>query len=114
MIEGLRSSVSKAVDQEINERLKLRHTEVAARIIAWLVNDSRKAPIKDLDAQMKSMTESIQRLAKEMTLEYRDGNIVVNAAGTAEETLRKLRLGTSWFEPMPDIIPQIMAGLYAE
>jgi hypothetical protein len=110
----IESALRDAVNAVLNERLKTHREQVSARLIHWLVNHARKKAVPDLDQQIAKMSEDLNKMVAAMRLEYNQGQLLVKADGTAEETLRKLRLGTSWFDPWPDITTFVLAGIYAE
>jgi hypothetical protein len=44
-------------------------------------------------------------------LKYEKGTLVVKVNGSAEQTFKKLKLGSDWFAPCVDLETIIMAGL---
>ena len=110
----LEAALQEAVNAVLNERLKAHSAQVEARLVEWLINTAKKKPVPDLDKRLQEMSVEIKRMVENLSLDYRNGQLVVKASGTAEETLRKLRLGTLWFDPVPDVTTLILSGIYAE
>ncbi|WP_196301569.1 hypothetical protein, partial [Streptococcus pneumoniae] len=73
---------------------------------------ARKKPVPDLAVRVEAMRKAIYALAENMRLHVQNGTVVVTATGSSEQTLKKLRFGTDWFDPNPDVERQLIAGLY--
>lgn len=98
--------------EESLEQLRYERWPVCAtNIMNWLRDDARKVPVPDLAARMAKMQKDVEHMCKTMRLKYEKGKLVVKVDGSAEQTFKKLRLGTNWFEPDTDVMVQIMAGL---
>jgi pyruvate/2-oxoacid:ferredoxin oxidoreductase alpha subunit len=102
---------AEAVETELERLRKERHEHSAAAVVAWLTG-ARKKDLPDLVARMKKMNEAIYRLAETMKFKIKNGEIVVIAEGSSEQTLTQLLLGTNWFEPDIDLVAQLLSGLF--
>jgi hypothetical protein len=111
MTLDFRKEVKKHLDAKLEKLRKERHKYCAALLVAWLVDRAKKKPVPDLDKRVKLFTKDIYEMCEEMRIEVREGAFVVKVNGAAEQTYKKLRLGTDWFEPNADVVTQIMAGL---
>jgi pyruvate/2-oxoacid:ferredoxin oxidoreductase alpha subunit len=100
-----------AVEKELERLRKERHEHSAAAVVAWLTS-ARKKDLPDLVDRMKKMNKAIYRLAETMKFKFKDGEIVVMAEGSSEQTLTQLLMGTSWFEPDTDLVAQLLSGLF--
>lgn len=104
--------------QSLNEDFKrrLRDTDQKARIVAalytWLVNVARKKTLPDIDQRCSAMKKEFEQLVENMEVSITAGKWVVKAAGSSESTLKKLRLGTDWFDGSPDVIEIVLTGLF--
>lgn len=83
---------------------------VATILFTWLAEQARKAPVQDLETRLNEMRQNIDRMVQTLELEIVDGEAVVKAAGQGDATLRQLRNGTKWFDPMPDVNGMIVAA----
>ena len=104
--------------QPLNDdfRQRLRDVDQQARIVGalytWLVNVARKKPVPDLEQRCSAMKAEFEQLAENMTVSITEGKWVVKAAGSSESTLKKLRLGTDWFDGSPDVLEIVLTGLF--
>lgn len=111
MIDELRKISEKAFNDSL-ERLREQHWERSASLlIDWLMRQARKKPLPDLAHRIEQFSKDIRHMCYEMRIEYSKGALVVKVNGAAEQTHKKLRLGTEWFEPCADLETIIMAGL---
>lgn len=104
--------------QPLNDEFKhrLRDVDQRARIVSalytWLVNVARKKALPDLDQRCNAMKAEFEQLAENMEVSIVAGKWVVKAAGSSESTLKKLRLGTDWFDGSPDVLEIVLTGLF--
>ncbi len=94
----------------LNERLNERRENVTSALTSWLVDVARKKPLPDLDVRINEMINRFKRLSENMELKIVDGVIVVKAASSDEDTLKMLRIGTTWFDPDPQYLERIISG----
>jgi hypothetical protein len=111
MTLDFKKDIKKHIDDKLERLRKDRHRFSAALITAWLVERAKKKPVPDLEKRVKMFTKDIYKMCEDMRVEIKDGAFVVKVNGAAEQTYKKLRLGTDWFEPNADVVTQIMAGL---
>jgi len=83
---------------------------VATVLFTWVAERSRKAPVQDLAQRLVVMRKDIENMAKSLELEIVNGKAVVKALGQGDATLRQLRNGTKWFDPMPDVNGMIVVA----
>lgn len=104
--------------QSLNDDFKhrLRDEDQRARIVAalytWLVNVARKKTLPDIDQRCDAMKLEFKQLVENMEVSITAGKWVVKAAGSSESTLKKLRLGTDWFDGSPDVLEIVLTGLF--
>lgn len=103
---------TKAVEEDLERMRKERHEECAAVVVSWLTETARKKPVPDLVKRMKKMNDAIYAMTETMKFKFRDGEIVVIAEGSSEQTLTQLLIGTNWFEPDMDLVAQLLSGLF--
>lgn len=101
----------KALDEALERLRKLHWERSASLLISWLTNRAKKRSSPDLPKKLEQFSKDIQRMCYEMRIESVKGAFVVKVNGAAEQTYKKLRLGTDWFEPCADLETIIMAGL---
>jgi hypothetical protein len=111
MTLDLKKDIKKRIDDKLERLRKDRHDYSAALLTEWLVERAKKKPVPDLAKRTEQFTKDIYKMCEDMRLEIKDGAFVVKVNGAAEQTYKKLRLGTDWFEPNADVVTQIMAGL---
>lgn len=88
--------------------------KVAEALMRWLTLKARKKPVPDLDARLQAVRVRVEKLVEKMTIEIEKDKPVVKVAGSDEDTWKMFRLGTSWFEPNPDLIETVLSGLFNE
>lgn len=95
------------------EDLRETHQErIASFLIEWVAKNTTKRPVPDLPQKIERFSKDIKKLCENMRIKMEKGTIVVKVNGSAEQTFRKLRLGTDWFLPCGDELETlIMAGL---
>ena len=69
----------------------------------WLMQKARKKPVSDLPRRLEQFRKRIEALARNVRLIYDTGNLVVKASGDNDATLRQLKRGTNWFDPLDDV-----------
>jgi len=87
-------------------------SKVVQALYTWLIDVARKKPLPDLEQRCLRMQREFEVLVENMEVKIHEGKWVVKAAGSAEGTLQKLRLGTSWFDGNPDVIEVVLTGLF--
>jgi hypothetical protein len=82
-------------------------------LIEWItVNCHQTADLPDLPKRIEQFSKDIRKMCEKMRIKMEKGTIVVKVNGSAEQTFKKLRLGTNWFLPCGDELETIiMAGL---
>lgn len=111
MILGARKEGLDIINKTLERMRKLHHERCAAMVITWLVERAKKKPVPDLPQRIERMSKEIKAMCEVMRIEFQNGTWVVKVNGSAEQTYKKLRLGTDWFEPNVDVVLHLMAGL---
>jgi DNA-binding protein YbaB len=108
--------ISDATKEIFQKKLDDRHKRdlAASRMIVWLTNEARKKEVPDLPKRLEDMQKRTKAMMEDMEIVIEEGKLVVKVAGSAEDTWRMYRLGSSWFEPDKDAIERILAGLFDE
>lgn len=106
--------LAKPLEDTLEEIRRERWPVCATYIMNWLRDEAQKVPVPDLVQRMAAMQKEVEHMCETMRLRYEEGKLVVKVDGSAEQTFKKLRLGTNWFEPDTDVMVQIMAGLDKE
>lgn len=83
-------------------------------LMRWLRDTAKKRPVPDLETRIECMRVAVDKMVDNMCFVFDDGKIVIKTNGSDEDTLKAFRLGTSWFEPNPDLIETILTGLFDE
>lgn len=103
-----------ALNEDFKQRL--RDDEQKGRVVealyTWLINVARKKQVPDMDARCEAMKKEFEALVEVLEVKIEKGKWVVKAAGSAESTMKKLRLGTDWFDGSPDVLEVVLTGLY--
>jgi TolA-binding protein len=97
--------------------LKLRpddRKKIAARLYTWLALEAHKRPVEDLQERLVAMQREIDRLAQHIEFEVQEATIVVKASAIVDDTMRKFRRGTKWFDPHPDIVSEIVGVVFKQ
>jgi hypothetical protein len=96
----------------LNERITSKdRQEMARNLQDWLAVTARKKPLPDLENRMQRMNERMAVLAERATFVKEDEEIVVKAAGEADETLKMLERGTDWFDPCESVVSVMISAL---
>jgi hypothetical protein len=108
--------ISDATQEIFQKKIDDRNKRALAayKMIIWLAGDARKKDVPDLPKRLEDMRKKTEAMMQEMKITIEDGKLVVKVAGSAEDTWRMYRLGSSWFEPDKDAIERILAGLFDE
>lgn len=109
-------TILEGVDNVFQQRLKDKEQQqkVVTALMDWLTDKAKKKPLPDLQARLDEMRERVKKLVKGMTIEIKHDKPVVKAAGSDEDTWKMFRLGSSWFEPNPDLMETVLSGLFNE
>lgn len=107
LLEG----VDNVFQQRLDDREQRR--KVAEALMQWLTK-ARKKEVPDLAEKLRNMQQRVNKLVEGMTIEIEKDKPVVRTAGSDEDTWKMFRLGTSWFEPNPDLIETVLSGLFNE
>lgn len=103
---------NKQCDDTFEELRKDRQERCASLLIEWITVNATKRPLPDLPRRIDQFSKDIRKMCDEMRIKMEKGAIVVKINGSAEQTFKKLRLGTDWFLPCADELETIiMAGL---
>lgn len=103
---------NKQCDDTFEELRKDRQERCATLLIAWITDNATKRPIPDLPQRIEQFSKDIRKMCDAMRIKMEKGTAVVKVNGSAEQTFKKLRLGTDWFLPCGDELETIiMAGL---
>jgi hypothetical protein len=110
------SAVPESVNNVFQQRLddRKQRVKVAEALMAWLTIKACKKPIPDLEAKLQEMKARVDKLVEGMAIEIEDDKPVVKATGSDEDTWKLFRLGSSWFEPNPDLMETVLSGLFSE
>lgn len=113
-MELLDSYVVDALEADFEQRFRdeAQRAKIASALYTWLANVARKKPLPDLDQRLKDFKVEIDRAVENMEVRIVDGKWVVKVAGSAESTLKKLRLGTDWFVGTDDVLELVLTGLF--
>lgn len=108
--------ITDTVDNVFQQRLDdpEQQAKVVAALMQWLTVKARKKDVPDLTEKLREMQQRTKKMVENMTIEIENDKPVVKAAGSDEETWKMFRLGTSWFEPNPDLIETVLSGLFNE
>ena len=110
----LSSIIDRSVDDQFTrlaEDRELRE-KVADKLFQWLVNTARKKPIPNLDVKLEEWRGRIKHLSENLEIKFERDKLVVTSAGSADDTLKRLRLGSDWFDGSGDILEMIVAALF--
>ncbi len=101
----MEEELSKQLDTQLVDVAKGNREEAAKRV-EQVLNDwlsfTRKKQTDNLPGKLEQFRKRISVLARNVTIGYREGELVVNATGDGEITLRMLERGTDWFDPADD------------
>ena len=103
-------------NEELERRFDDREQKdrVVTALYDWLVNSTRKKPVPDLATRLEKMHAEFEHMVEDMKVKVQEGKLVVKVAGSAEDTLQKVRRGTDWFEGSEDALEIILTGLFDE
>jgi GTP cyclohydrolase I len=111
VIGELRKIVDDGLEEHLESLREEQHERAATFLIQWVSENVTKRPLPDLPQRVESFSKDIRYMCQEMRIKMEKGTFVVKVNGSAEQTLKKLRLGTDWFPPCEDVETIIMAGL---
>lgn len=83
-------------------------------LMNWLRNEAKTKPVENLAQRFDRMERAVAKMVENMKIEFAEGKVVIKVNGSDEDTLKAFRLGTSWFEPNPDLVERILTGLFDE
>jgi len=106
------STLRSTMQERFDDRELKRKTGVA--LMAWLRDVAKKRPVPDLEQRLARMEAAVEQMVENMKLEFAKGKVVITVNGSDEDTLKAFRLGTSWFEPNPDLVETLLTGLFDE
>ena len=112
IFKPISGAMEEIFEQEFDERKK--RDQIVEQLMVWLTGEARKKEIPDLDKRIEDMRKRTKDMVEDMKVVIEDGKLVVKVAGSAEQTWRLYRLGSSWFEPDKYAIERILAGLLDE
>lgn len=105
MLEGfdqvLLDSVFK-LDRDQRQRLE-------GSLFTWLFTVTRRRAGTDTPEIMDAWRRRFKDLSEQIRFEFVDDKLKVVATGSARDTLAALDHGTSWFDPMNDVVKEIVA-----
>ena len=93
---------------------RVQRYKAGQALMDWLRFQAKKRPVPDLDAKLVRMDKAVHKMVETMKYEFTEGKVVIKVSGSDEDTLKAFRLGTSWFEPNPDLVEHILTGLLNE
>jgi hypothetical protein len=93
---------------------KEQQKKVAEALMEWLRVKARKKPVADLEARLLHMHDRVTKMTKNMSVTIVKEKPIVRVSGSDEVTLKMFQLGTSWFDPNPDLTETIFSGLFKE
>jgi hypothetical protein len=100
------------VDDTFEELRKEHKERCATMLIEWVTVNATKRPFAVLPTRIEKFSKEIEKLCEDMRIKMEKGTVVVKVNGSAEQTFKRLRLGTDWFLPCGDELETlIMAGL---
>lgn len=117
---SLRFDFYSPIADSVNNTLKQRNTDreqqkkVAEALMEWLRVKARKKPVADLEARLIRMNDRVAQMTQNMSVTIVNEKPIVKVAGSDEVTLKMFQLGTSWFDPNPDLTETIFSGLFKE
>ncbi len=111
MLPEFKKEIKKEIDAKLEGMRKERHQRSGTILIQWLTERAALKPVPDLAARIQKFSKDIYAMCEDMRIEYEKGAFVVKVNGSAEQTFKKLKFGTSWFAPNDDLVTQILAGL---
>lgn len=83
-------------------------------LMEWLRTKAKTRPVPDLQDRLDRMDAAVAKMTENMRFEFDRGKVVIKVNGSDEDTLKAFRLGTTWFEPNPDLVETILTGLFDE
>lgn len=84
---------------------------VVAVFMGWLTEDAQLKRVPDLQQRLVEMEPKLRRMAKNLKVSIREGELVIKSDADSEALLSLFRRGSSWFEPHPDVNAAILLGL---
>lgn len=84
---------------------------VVSGAIAAAFAQTRKKSLPDIADRINKLTEHIDTLIENMTLEFSKGRLVVKVSGPSDTLFQQLKLGSTWHDPVKDIEQVIIAGI---
>lgn len=116
MIDLFKEALQPAVENEFARGFdqRERRAQVANALYTWLVNDARKKQVPDLAQRLEKMRKRIDVMVEDMEIKFVNNKPVVKVAGSSEDTLKALRLGTDWFVGTDDVVELVVTGLFDE
>lgn len=110
IMAGITASLEGEFEKRFDEK-EYQH-KVASALIDWLVVEADKKEVPDLDIRIKKLQKDVERMCEDMAVTFTKDKLVVKVQGSGEETLKKFRIGTDWFEGCPELVETILSGLY--
>jgi hypothetical protein len=98
---------------KLTERLTAEDRDkIAARLKKWLTEEARLKQLPDFDSRLVKMQSQLEKLAQTLRLELKGEEPVVKTDGEAAATLRKLEMGTDWFDPCNSVAALVISALW--
>jgi hypothetical protein len=84
---------------------------MATALKDWLAG-ARVKPLPDLEERRARMGRSIDRMVESVTFSEAGNGIVVTVSGVGEDTLKKFKNGTEWFDPCENVVSVMISALW--
>lgn len=84
---------------------------VVETFMTWFEKEARLKPVPDLQDRLVRMNQKLQKMAKNLEIEFVDGKLVIRSDADSMTLLNLLRRGSDWFDPHPGVDELIMSAL---
>lgn len=113
---NLVDATERSLQQRVADRL-LNNPEQKKLIVSRAMEafmKVRKAPVPDLVERTQRIQGRLEKLAEDLSVEFKLGRLVVKPAGSSEPLMTELRRGTEWYDPVEDIDNIIVAAIMVD
>lgn len=112
MKSPLQEILNQALNQTLKDRLnREQRQKIANWLTKWLRDVARKKPLPDLAQRLDRFQLEIEKMTENAEIVFEAGKPVFTVKGSGDDTWKRLRLGTDWFDGDDKIMNYVMAGV---
>jgi hypothetical protein len=105
------AALREAFEKDLFTMTTKKENAIVSIFMHWLAKEARLKPLPDLQQRVIDMEPKLHKMAKNLSLSFQDGNLVIKSDAASGSLLSALRRGSDWFDPHPDVNAAILVAL---